>query len=382
MAVGSISTVSATTSECSEEIDPTPDWFDREPLALRDDVELIVGADDQQLLFQAERGTYTRVSRSGTRLVALLDGSRTGAEIVAALSARSKGDTEQLGASVSRFLGELRQAQVLTVAALPEHGRERVARSAGRSHILRLPLTRSAHTLLEPLARAVAVAPPRFWVALLSGLWLTSLAAIVGALATKGIAFDHPSVIAVAVIVLVQLVFHEMAHALVCQIHGAPVRAAGVGLLFYFVPVAYVDRTDAYRLRRRSQRAAIALAGPANDLLFAGVAAGMVLFASGSVAETGKLLLVFELFALLTNLNPLLPTDGYHALEATSGELNFRSRALSYFVHRVTRQPLPSSLDTLGRGRATSYMAFAALCGVYLLLLFGFSALAIGRLLL
>jgi len=359
--------------------DASPDWFAHEPLRLLDQVEMVAGADDQPLLFHRDRGTYVRVSPSGVRLVGLLDGTRTGAEIVAAVTQRSeaRGDAGRVAGAVERFLRELRQAHVLNVVAEVEPGRDRVVRAAGRTHLARLPLTRSTHVALAPVARAAAAVPRPLAVPLGAGVLVAALVVVVWTLATQALVLGAPLWPAVVVVVLVQIVLHEIAHALVCQLLGTPVREAGVGLLFYVLPVAYVDRTDAYRVRSRWGRAAIALAGPANDLLFAAGAALLVLLGDGAVADTGRLLLLLELLALLSNANPLLPTDGYHAAEALAGELNLRGRALQYLAHRVTGADAPSALAALSTRRARGYLVFAAACVAYLVFMVVVLAVAV-----
>ena len=57
----------------------------------------------------------------------------------------------------------------------------------------------------------------------------------------------------------------------------------------------------------------------------------------------------FKSCSILSNLNPLLPTDGYHALEAGLGALNFRRRAFDYTTHRLFGRPLPSALAVVRR---------------------------------
>jgi putative peptide zinc metalloprotease protein len=172
-------------------------------------------------------------------------------------------------------------------------------------------------------------------------------------------------------LLLAQLVFHETSHALVSRFHGVAAREAGIGLLFYFWPIAYVDRTDTYRLRERSKRASIVLAGPASDLMFAGFYSFVALAGTGSLAQTARTVVVFECFAIFAMFNPLLPSDGYHALEALSGQLNLRSRAFGYLGHRLTRVPMPSALAAISPQRGRFYLLFALGCVGYVCLLGG-----------
>jgi len=175
--------------------------------------------------------------------------------------------------------------------------------------------------------------------------------------------------VVVVAALLVTVLLHEGAHAFVCQLLGVPAREAGIGLLLYVIPVAYVDRTDAYRLRRRGGRVAIALAGAASDLIWAAVAAVIASSSSGSVAATAHLFLVIQLISVLANLNLLLPSDGHQAIEAAVGELNIRGRAIGYLGHLVLRIPLPSGLAYVSRRRGALYIGYGVLCLTYFALL-------------
>jgi putative peptide zinc metalloprotease protein len=350
-------------------------WLDGEQLALRPEVEKIQGADDQQLLFSTDEGRYTRLSRSGAQLVKLLDGRRTGRQIQAAVEKMGPAG-ERLSPSIPPFLTELRQANVLNVAPAEERGAQKIARRAGGPLMKRLPLTRSTHAVVEPLARLAERTPKVLRAGLLPLLLSFAVTLVAFAL------FSGPSAagafVPVAILVLLaQITTHELAHAFACERRGVPVREAGIGLMLGVIPVAYVDRTDAYRVRSRKGRAAIALAGPANDLLWAGATGAVILLADGAVAETATLVLFFQLALLAANLNLILPTDGYHAIEAMAGEMNFRGRATSYVVHRLLRQPLPSTLQTVGRRRRAAYVSFVVAAVLYGLLFVGLTAVAI-----
>ncbi|MCR2185631.1 hypothetical protein NSX52_24025, partial [Salmonella enterica] len=67
--------------------------------------------------------------------------------------------------------------------------------------------------------------------------------------------------ILIAVLSLATLL-HEAAHGLTLARFGGSPRRAGF-MLFYLTPAFFVDVTDGWRLPKRSQRVAIALAGPA-----------------------------------------------------------------------------------------------------------------------
>lgn len=354
-------------------------WLDDE-VRLADGVELLEGADDQPMLFDPTHGTYVRVSRSAVRLVGLLDGSRSGRDLMDGVRRRRGADGDAVAAVVERFLEELRAARMLTAAPAGERLPQEIARRSGGAMLKRFPLAHDLQGPLSGLSRMLALVPQRQLRLGLAALLTAAVALVITAFVSLHLRPQTVHVPIVFGLFVVQIIVHELAHALECERKGCPVRDAGIGLLFYIIPVAYVDRTDTYRLRRRWDRAAVALAGPANDLLWAGATAVVALTAGGGVGHVASLLLVVQVLLLLGNLNILLPTDGYNALEALTGEFNYRSRAFSYFGHRVTRQALPSVLEEASAGRRAGYLVFSGCCLAYLLLCVGIGALVAAQL--
>src|SRR6266516_2689805 len=116
-----------------------------EPVCLRPGVEVLVGADDQRLLFIPGPGRYLRLTAGAARLVPLLDGRATGTQLVDRVTERTGRHAREAGIeagrSVVRLLDQLRRAGALTAAPEP-------TRPASRFH-RRLPLTRSVHRLLR-----------------------------------------------------------------------------------------------------------------------------------------------------------------------------------------------------------------------------------------
>ncbi|MFC4057780.1 PqqD family peptide modification chaperone [Planomonospora corallina] len=331
------------------------------PLQLRPDVEVITGIDDRPLLFNAATGRYVALTPAGVRMLDLLDGSRTGA----AITARLAGDREDLRGRIDAFLGDLRQAGVLTVEPQEADRRSRILRFSLREHMPRLKLTGRIEHIMEPIAAVLRRIPPR----VLTG---AVLALVLAGLLVGGYALTHPegrsypALWWVALpILIVQVIFHEAAHALACQYLRAPIREAGVGLMLYFMPVAYVDRTDAYRIRSRAGRVMIALAGPFSDQVWFGVTGVVALTVAGPVGDIAYVLLVFQALLTIVNLNPLLPSDGYHAVAAAVRAVNLRGRAFAYLAHVVLRSPLPSSMHGLGGWKRAGYLTFGGLCLVY-----------------
>ncbi|MEV4916671.1 hypothetical protein AB0K47_07645 [Streptomyces tirandamycinicus] len=349
-----------------------PSWLDTERPAMRPDVEITEGLHHEPLAYDPVSGHYTRLSRSGAAILTALDGSMTGREFAARASGAGRGDgsTQRV---VLDFLGELRAAGLLTVP--PDGGRGASAvRFARRSHMPRRPLVGSGvRAVLDPPAALLRRAPLPFGVlwtaAAVLAVWGAG-SALAAPLASGGPALSLPvwGWTVVVCSMLLQTALHELAHGLACRYYGVPVREIGVGLLFYLVPVAYVDRTDAHRLPGRGSRVVIALAGVAQDVLWLGGWSALSLYADGQFGQLSLLMVWLQIGLLLANLNPLLPTDGYHALESAMGTLNLRSRAFTALRCRVLRQPPPSWLAVRSRSRQLRYQVFGVVCLAYALL--------------
>lgn len=79
------------------------------PLALIDGVESLVGANGAPMLFTAATGRYTRLSPAGLRVTELLDGRRTGDDLVALLARGDDQERRERERRVLRFLTGGRQ---------------------------------------------------------------------------------------------------------------------------------------------------------------------------------------------------------------------------------------------------------------------------------
>ncbi|NUR91568.1 MAG: hypothetical protein HOY71_46480, partial [Nonomuraea sp.] len=268
---------------------------------LREDVELLTGMDDHPLVYDPVSGSYHRITRSARVVLAHLDGSRSREELLAFLSGKG-GRREELDA----FLTSLENSGLL-VGSEPERPKKRIRTSMWMPRVI---LTRSLPRLLEPLAVALRRVNARLLVAIAALGALAGFPLGVYTLTHSPPPFEHVGGLAFVLAALLQLLsvfLHESAHALVAQVLRVPVRGLGVALLFYFLPLAFVDRTDAYRLRGRGGRVTLALAGVMSDGWLTGINAVVALNSTGFVQHTSLFLLGFQLVGLIINLNPLLP---------------------------------------------------------------------------
>jgi putative peptide zinc metalloprotease protein len=342
-----------------------PDWLDR-PVELAPEVTLVHGADGHALLFHATTGTYVRLSQTGVRLVPLLDGTHTGAALLAAAS-RSRGPdgARDRAPELLSFLNDLRAAGVLSEPPAPLRGRQlALARLARLNPRVRFP-ARPLNRVLRPPAAVLARYPRTAATAALLVAASSIVAVVLAMTAPPPLIFSGPRWLLLIGALLVQAAVHEMSHATVCQALGVSIREAGVRLFFLIIPLTYVDRTDAYRVRSRAARIAVALVGPLVDLASAGLCSVLILLYPN---ELGGLhwLLGLQLMVLVNNLNPLLPTDGHHAMEAAIGELNLRHRANAHLAHFVLRVPLSAAHRSASKNRRRMYLAYGIVSACFL----------------
>jgi putative peptide zinc metalloprotease protein len=168
---------------------------------------------------------------------------------------------------------------------------------------------------------------------------------------------------------VIHVVLHECSHALACSFSNVKIRDIGIAILYWFLPVAYIDRTDSYRLRQPWQRLSIPIAGPLFDACAAGFTAIIALSISGEAHATMEAISSLQALLFLINLNPLLPTDGFHALEALTGRSNTRRRAFRVLLSRLGVLPLPPHLRALTRLEQRVYAIYGFLAAAYIAIL-------------
>ncbi|MEU7905430.1 hypothetical protein [Actinoplanes sp. NPDC049118] len=345
-----------------------PDWLDR-PVELAPQVTLVEGAEGHSMLFNAETGTYVRLSRTGAKVVPLLDGTRTGTALLEAAS-RSRGPdgVRDRAPILLSFLTDLRAAGVLSEPPEPLRGRQLlVARIIQATPRVRVP-ARHLNLFLRPPAMVLARFP-RTTTTLGLMIAAASMVSVFTSMTLPApYTFIGPPWLLIIAVLLVQAAVHEMGHATVCLALGVPVREAGIKLFCLLIPLTYVDRTDAYRLRSRSARTAVALVGPGIDLAAAGLTSLLIAVDPVRFGEL-RWLLGMQLFLVVNNLNPLLPvSDGHHAMEAALGELNLRNRAFTYLGHLLFRLPLSAAHQSIPARRRRMYLAFGIISASYLCL--------------
>lgn len=353
---------------------------------LRRGVTLIVGMDDQPMLFDSASGAYHRLGRAAAFIVDQFDGSRSLPTIIDQLPQQIDDAGRQ---RITRLVEYLRSKSLLEGGAPPRVApQERVRKRADGRHVApphvgkheqihpprwsgnwmlpRFMLIRSYRRAVAPVAAALHHLPAR-----MLG-WLFVLAAAGGYAAgveslihLSGGPRPAASVYLIAVAIqLVSIVGHESWHAIVAGYLGTPVRGLGVAFMFWVLPIAYVDRTDSYRVRSKLGRAMLAFAGICSDGVVCGAEAAVAAASTGTVRQVALTLCAFQLTMLVTNLNPLTQSDGVATVEALTGSVNLRGRSMLVLRCVVTRTPLPPALARMRLAARGGYFLYGLACAL------------------
>ncbi|MHC4994160.1 MAG: efflux RND transporter periplasmic adaptor subunit, partial [Planctomycetota bacterium] len=133
---------------------------------------------------------------------------------------------------------------------------------------------------------------------------------------------------------LVVKVIHEFGHGLAAKHHGLEVHDMGI-LFMVFMPMFYVDVSDAWMVPRRRDRLWINAGGVCIEFLFASVAVWVWLGTDPGVVNqiAFNTMLAASVTTLLFNINPLMKYDGYYFLMDWMQIPNLRAKAGQFTGH-------------------------------------------------
>jgi putative peptide zinc metalloprotease protein len=353
---------------------------------LRGDLRLFEGAASADgapgwTLHDPVRGRYFRLGPEAFALI-----GRWGLGDRAAVLRAVAADTvlRPTAAQLDELVGFLRGNDLVEAEDAAAVAQRASAAECGRGRWLvhrylffRVPLVRPDRALarLAPLAAPLySRAAP--WAVLLCGLLGLMLAARQwdAFLQSAAQIFGWSGVAGYALALLALKTCHELGHAITAKRFGCRVPTMGVAFLVLF-PVLYTDTSDAWRLRSRRARLAIAGAGIVTELALAALATlawsflpdGPLRSAAFFVATTAWLL------TLLVNLNPFMRFDGYYLLSDWLGVDNLQPRAFALARWRLREavfgfgEPAP---EPFPKRRRAFLLAYAYATWAYRLVLF------------
>lgn len=292
-----------------------------------------------------------------------LDGRRTPAEAAAELLEQG---IRVSAAAVSRFAEKLktmglcertlRESSVLLMERLRAQRRKRLRTGPFQGDILRLRwsvgdpdrlMDRTMPYLRFFFTREFLVFSGVMFVAYLVILglkWSEFASAIASVYLLRASLADYALLWAVTMVIVA---VHELAHGYTCKYFGGRVHEIGA-MLFYFELAFFCNVNDAWTFPERKARLWVTAAGSWIEMVVSGLAA-IVWWAAAPGTFLADVALAFVivggLAAVLVNLNPLIPLDGYYALSDWLEVPNLRQRAFGhltwYLRTRVLGQDLP-----------------------------------------
>jgi len=343
---------------------------------------------------------YFRFGATEVRVMRAFDGERTPHQVVAFLGEQGIRVSAQLIEGFARKLASagflersVAERSTLQMERLRAERRKRRQRPLFRGEILRMRwsfgdpdamLTRMLpriRWMFTPGFVALSVALFAAYLLVLGQRWDQYAAALASmySLTTIGVASIAVFWITTIGVVLI----HELGHGFTCKYYGGEVHELGF-MLLYFQPAFYCDVSDAWSFPARGARLWVTAAGSWIQLVVTSIAA-LVWWAAAPDTLVAQVcvaaMLIGGAMTLFTNMNPLLPLDGYFALTDWLEIPNLRHRAFAHvgwwFQRRVLRLERPEPAATRRERRV--FMIYGALATVYIGATFAlFAALLFG----
>ncbi|MEM7601711.1 MAG: hypothetical protein AAF357_09880, partial [Verrucomicrobiota bacterium] len=286
-------------------------------------------------------GKFFEIGSREHSLISLLDGRRTVAEIVAlsVTGPKASGLTESEATSVIRMLSDANLLEMhsddhafrVRTNTNEKRDGDRATQKAKSLFFLRLPLC-NPDRFLSRIDRVFGPVPG--WVLMIIWLAVVGWGGFTFAEHSERFLEEMSGVLKVgnlAVFGLVWLVLkavHEFCHGIVCKRFGGSVPEAGVSLLLFITPLAYVDASSSIRFPSRWHRILVAGAGILGEFLVAAVA--LIIWSSLSPGVLGSVLhqvvVISTVTTVLFNANPLMRFDGYYMASDLIGISNLYTK--------------------------------------------------------
>jgi putative peptide zinc metalloprotease protein len=299
------------------------------PPRLASDVESAPRNDGERAAFiagSASVGRYLILGAAEYRVVHLLDGTRTAAEVCAEFLPAPPAGT------LTRFLSKLDEVGMLAgeraqgpVQALLPCNQVYLRWSVFHPDRLFTRLLPWLRWIWTPWFFAASV----MLLVCMAGMALMNWAEV-SRYSGETLRGHYLTILIVAWMVAV---CHEFAHGLTSKAFGGRATEVGVLLIYYVLPALYCNVSGLHLIPRRGQRLWVIAAGVYWQLLV-GALALVAWFGFNPVTVPGRLAMAVVLGSLLGvvfNANPLIKLDGYYFLSQWLGMPNLMNRSREYW---------------------------------------------------
>ena len=353
-------------NETSAQPDPTPapsqsSPFDTPLPALRADLQIspqVYLGDPVYVVKDPVALQYIRVRPPERFVLSQLDGVNT-AQQIADRAVRTFPEAGLDAEAVLRFVNQLSgggwmQGRSLRHGAMMRKLRTTRDRRMRRARLMsflffRVPLLDPDRLLDGLYSFARPAMCPQVAALATAFMAISAIAAIIGLDRIGSLAFPvlgPANLLMLTGTFLIVKVIHEFGHGLAAKHRGLEVHEMGV-FFMVFIPLLYVDTSDAWMVPRRRDRLWITAGGVFIEFVFAAAAVWVWLATEPGVLNqvAFNIMLAASVSTLLFNANPLLRYDGYYFLMDLVEIPNLRVKSTRYLGHLARRYLLrdPSS---------------------------------------
>lgn len=327
-------------------------------------------------------GKHVRLGEGVWRIVGLMDGQHSLAQILATLS-------QQLGAAspdqeqVTQVLCDLYAMEIIECPELND-ARQLAARQKKHNSM------RWRRWLASPVSQRIALVDPQIWldrwlplfrplftragfifwcITVLVGLSMivANWSDIVAGGSVNVLSTHNLSMMVFAYIIVKTL--HELGHALATRAFGGEVHQMGI-MFLVFLPVPYVDASSSSAFVDKSRRITVGAVGIMVEMFLSVLALTVWLAVEpGLIRDFAfNVLLVAGVSTLFFNGNPLLRFDGYYVLSDAIEIPNLGARStryLGYFVQRYLCGALDAQSPVTAAGERRWFIFYGIAAAMY-----------------
>lgn len=312
----------------------------------------------QQYVVRSEAGErYIITSEVGTIILGLIDGTQSVADMQRLLA-------EDYGCKIPRdkiieFLDICASNDLLAADSWGVERSINVPRSLKREKLGLYSQVYNADEILDfiieykrfwlnPVTKGLAAL--LFLAGLVSLFFIPAGGGLIAPIRQLDLTFTDVFLLLLPLVFVIELISHELGHALACRLMGARPKGFGCGLLWGIIPIVFTDTTDAYTIQSKYKRMFVSFAGPMVDIMFFGLVM-MLYYAYSDHPLAAKLLLAYSAFPLTSfvlSLNPFfIRMDGYWILADWLDKPNLRRSSMRYLKRRLGKNARSSGQDRL-----------------------------------
>ena len=164
--------------------------------------------------------------------------------------------------------------------------------------------------------------------------------------------------------------FHELGHAYPMKIYGGDVHSIGFAL-FFFLPAYFTDTNDSELFENKFQRLWVTLGGIYVELYICVIATFLwvVSYPDTTIHDIAyKGMIYTGVSTVFFNVNPLTPTDGYHAVADMLEIPELRPESFHYFGMLIQKYifRLPVEVPVLSRRKRRIILIYGPLSILYM----------------